>query len=198
MKDQDLRICFVGDSYTNGTSDPACLGWAGRLAVVARQKGYPLTYYNLGVRRDTSVDLIKRWQKEAALRFPSNCTPFVVFSFGANDAMREEGHRRVPEEQSVANTRAILRAATQRYAVLMIGPPPNANGEHNRRIGRLSQLLAEAAASEDVPFLSVFDQLATDKIWMDEVGAGDGAHPGAAGYSRLAELVAAWSHWWFR
>lgn len=61
MRDEDLRICFVGDSYVNGTSDPDCLGWAGRVAVVARRKGYNFTYYNLGVRRETSTDIAKRW-----------------------------------------------------------------------------------------------------------------------------------------
>src|SRR5690349_3659817 len=140
MKDQDLRLCFVGDSYTNGAGDPECLGWAGRLAVAARQKGYNLTYYNLGVRRETSVDIIKRWRQEVQPRFPRGCTPFVVFSFGVNDAALEEGRTRVPEEQSVANAQAMLRAAKQDYSVMMIGPPPNADVEQNLRTGRLSQL----------------------------------------------------------
>ncbi len=197
MKDRDLRVCFVGDSYTNGTSDPTCLGWAGRLAVAARQKGYNLTYYNLGVRRETSVDIVKRWRQEVQPRFPSNCTPFVVFSFGVNDTTLEEEQTRVPEAQSVANARTLLHTAKQCYSVLMIGPPPNADAEQNIRTRRLSHLFAKIAQNEDAPFLSVFDQLATDEVWMSEVRAGDGAHPGTAGYARLAALVAAWPNWWF-
>jgi len=54
------------------------------------------------------------------------------------------------------------------------------------------------AENEGVPFLDVFDQLAEDAVWMSEVTGGDGAHPSAAGYARLAALVDAWPAWWFR
>jgi lysophospholipase L1-like esterase len=37
----DLRICFVGDSLTNGTGDPDCLGWTGRVCASAYERGYP-------------------------------------------------------------------------------------------------------------------------------------------------------------
>jgi lysophospholipase L1-like esterase len=198
VKDQDARICFVGDSYVNGTSDPECLGWAGRVAVAARRKGYNLTYYNLGVRRETSVDIAKRWQQEVQSRLPSRCTPFVVFSFGVNDTTLEDGQLRVPEPQSVEHACEILRVAKQRYVVAMVGPPPTADAVHNLRTQRLSQLFARAAENAGVPFLSVFDQLAEDTIWMREVSTGDGAHPSAEGYARLAALVEAWPHWWFR
>ncbi len=197
MKDQDLRICFVGDSYVNGTSDPACLGWTGRVASTARSKGYNLTYYNLGIRRETSADIAKRWSQEVQLRLPSSCKPFVVFSFGTNDTTLEGGHLRVAEAQSVENTREMLRAAKSLSSVVMIGPLPTADVKQNLRIHRLSHLFAEVAEHEAVPFLSVFDQLVEDTIWMSEVRAGDGAHPSAAGYARLAALVEAWPSWWF-
>lgn len=198
MKNQDLRICFIGDSYVNGTSDPECLGWAGRVAASARRNGYNLTYYNLGVRRETSSDIGQRWQQEVYVRFPSSCTPFVVFALGANDTTREDGQPRVAEALSIDNVREMLRAAKQRYSVVMVGPPPMADAEQNLRTRRLSSLFAEVAESEGVPFLSVFDQLAKDTTWMSEVTAGDGAHPGAAGYATLAALVEAWPQWWFR
>ena len=197
MKHEDLRICFVGDSYVNGTSDPEYLGWVGRVSVAARRKGYNLTSYNLGVRRETSADIAKRWRQEVQLRLPSSCKPFVVFSFGINDTTLENGHLRVTESQSVENAREMLRAAKQLSSVAMIGPPPTADVEQNLRTHRLSHLFAEVAENEDVPFLSVFAQLAEDTIWMSEVRAGDGAHPSAAGYARLAALIEAWPSWWF-
>src|SRR5262245_2472195 len=116
MKDQDLRICFVGDSYVNGTNDPEYFGWTGRLSIAARRKGNNLTYYNLGVRRETSSDIAKRWQQEVQSRCPSGCMPFVVFSFGVNDTTSENGQTRVPEIQSVVNAREILRMAKQPYS----------------------------------------------------------------------------------
>lgn len=198
MKDQDIRLCFVGDSYVNGTGDPECLGWAGRVSVAARHKGYNLTYYNLGVRRETSADIAKRWRQEVQLRFPMSCQPFVVFSFGANDTTLEDGQRRVSEAQSIDNVRQILRVAKELYSVVMIGPPPMADPDQNRRTGQLSQFFAEVAENEGVPFLSVFDHLMKDEVWMSEVHVGDGAHPSAEGYARMAALVEAWPHWWFR
>ncbi|MGE0823088.1 MAG: GDSL-type esterase/lipase family protein [Candidatus Binatia bacterium] len=198
MKDNDLRICFVGDSYVNGTGDSAYLGWTGRVAIAARRKGYNLTSYNLGVRRETSGDIAQRWQQEVHRRFPSHCTPFVVFSFGANDTTIENGACRVAEPQSVDTTHNMLRIAQQHYNVALIGSPPNADSEQNLRISRLSRRFAEVAASERVPFLSVFDSFVEDAIWMDEVRNGDGAHPGATGYAKLAALVESWPQWWFR
>jgi hypothetical protein len=41
----DIRICFIGDSFVNGTGDPLCLGWSGRVCATAIQMGYPITYY---------------------------------------------------------------------------------------------------------------------------------------------------------
>jgi lysophospholipase L1-like esterase len=131
MKHEDLRICFVGDSYVNGTSVPEYLGWVGRVSVAARRKGYNLTSYNLGVRRETSTDIAKRWQQEVQLRLPRSCKLFVVFSFGTNDTTLENGHLRVAESQSVENMREMLRAAKQLSSVAMIGPLPTADAEQN-------------------------------------------------------------------
>jgi lysophospholipase L1-like esterase len=62
-----MRICFFGDSIVNGTGDPDCLGWVGRVCGAARKSGVDLTSYNLGIRRDTSADILRRWRREAEL-----------------------------------------------------------------------------------------------------------------------------------
>ena len=46
-----MRICFIGDSFVNGTGDDDALGWPGRVVSLARSKGLDVTYYNLGVAR---------------------------------------------------------------------------------------------------------------------------------------------------
>ena len=43
-----MRICFIGDSFVNGTGDDDALGWPGRVVSMARSKGLDVTYYNLG------------------------------------------------------------------------------------------------------------------------------------------------------
>jgi len=199
MPSNDFRLCFVGDSFVHGTNDPEYLGWTGRAAILAWKRGHRLTCYNLGVRRDTSSDIAARWQSEVQRRLPNSCAPYVVFSYGVNDTMMEEGCARVEEPVTIANTRQILRTAKSRgYGAALIGPPPIADRQHNRRIRRLSLAMGQVADDEGIPFLSTFGALTEDPVWMAEVSAGDGAHPGAAGYAKFAALVDAWHGWWFR
>jgi lysophospholipase L1-like esterase len=198
VENDDLRICYIGDSFVHGTNDPLCLGWTGRLSAEARRRGYALTSYNLGVRRDTSRDIARRWLMEVACRLPVHCKPYVVFSFGVNDTTLEDGRLRVAAHESVKITRQLLKIAKSRYSVLMVGPPPIADGEQNRRTELLSRHLCEVAGQENVPFLEVFHALFRDEVWMAEVRADDGAHPRASGYECFAKLVDGWSEWWFK
>ncbi len=198
MQADDFRLCFIGDSFVQGTNDPEYLGWTGRLAIQAWGRGHRLTCYNLGVRRDTSSDIAAHWLSEAQRRLPNSCTPYVVFSYGVNDAMMEAGCTRVAEPVSIENTRQILRTAKiYGYHALLVGPPPIADRQHNQRIRRLSLTLGQVAGDEGVSFLSTIEALTDDPVWMAEVSAGDGAHPGAAGYAKFAALVDAWPGWWF-
>jgi lysophospholipase L1-like esterase len=194
-----VRICFFGDSFVNGTGDPDCLGWTGRVCARARRRGHDLTHYNLGVRRDTSADVRARWRAEAARRLPAGVDGRCVFSFGANDCVAEAGGPRVPMERALENAAAILAEAAPAMPVLFVGPPPLDDAAANGRIARLSAGLAEHCQSLGVPYLETFAPLAGSAVWRAEATAGDGAHPGAAGYELLAEMVAAWPAWraWF-
>lgn len=148
--DGDVRVCVLGDSFTAGTGDPEHRGWVGRVAAAGPQ---PVTVYNLGVRRETSADVLGRWRAECTARLPAGVDGRVVVAFGVNDTTAEEGTLRVRPTASAGNLAALLDAAP--WPVLVVGP-----------------------------------------VWMGEVAGGDGAHPGADGYARLAALVApAWRAW---
>jgi len=86
---RDIRICFVGDSFVNGTGDEKKLGWAGRLCAFLEAEELDITYYNLGVRRNTSGDIRDRWEYECAQRLSDDSENIVVFSFGVNDTVIE-------------------------------------------------------------------------------------------------------------
>ncbi|MGQ4650030.1 GDSL-type esterase/lipase family protein [Lyngbya aestuarii] len=195
-----MRICFVGDSFVNGTGDPECLGWTGRLCATACRRGHDITYYNLGIRRETSADITARWLDEVSRRLPPECDTRIVFSFGANDTTIEDGKMRLTLDNSLAYAAQILSTAKQLFPVLMVSPPPLADVEHNLRIADLSQHLALVCKQQDVPYLDVFLSLQASAVWMSEVAANDDAHPRAAGYSELAWLVQSWKAWssWFR
>ena len=195
---KDHRICFIGDSYVQGTGDPECLGWAGRLCVAARRAGYNVTGYNLGVRRETSRDIAHRWLSECEQRLPAETGNYVVFSFGANDVAIENGAPRVPENETLANLRAMLDVATARYRTLVIGPPAVPDDGINARLVNLSERMGEIAVQLDVPYFALFPLLVNNGQWMDEVRAGDGTHPRAAGYAGIAALVETSPAWWFK
>ncbi|WP_319942954.1 DUF459 domain-containing protein [Nocardia aurantia] len=191
---RDVRICFVGDSLVAGLGDKQCLGWAGRLAVRAIGAGQPLSYYNLGVRRQTSADIAARWENECAQRLPDGVDARVVFCFGVNDAMAENGRVRVEPEQSAEHLGEILRRARAReWPTLVIAPPPNADAEHTDRVEKLGEILGEVCDRADVPYIRVFEPLRHSTTWMREVTAGDGYHPSATGYEDFAALIV--PHW---
>jgi lysophospholipase L1-like esterase len=196
---ENIRICFVGDSFVNGTGDPTSLGWAGRVCVAAQQQGHEITYYNLGIRGQTSRQIAQRWQAEVTARLPKGVDGRIVFSFGANDITLEEGEVRVPFAESLQNTQQILTIAQQTFPTIMVGPPPLLEDDLNQRIASLSQQLAVVCEAIEVPYLEVFTSLQELQIWKEEVAANDGAHPRTAGYDKLAQLVEGWSAWksWF-
>jgi len=192
---EDIRICFIGDSLVNGTGDETALGWTGRLCAAANRQSQ-VTYYNLGVRRETSTDILQRWRQECGPRLPSGCDGRLVFSFGVNDTVLESGIPRVPAEQSHANVRALLGAAGD-YPVLMIGPPPVDDPEQNHRISQLSEAFAAAAARLGIGYIELFRPLAADADYLREIAENDGAHPRSSGYTKIALIVNRSVHWWF-
>lgn len=193
----DIRLCFIGDSFVNGTGDPECLGWTGRVCARAMRRSHQLTHYNLGIRRNTSADIAARWLAECRLRLPPEIDGRVVFSFGANDTVVENGELRVSREATLSHADTILSSAKQLYPCLWIGPPPVGDDEHNRRIGALCAEFQKLAAKLNVPYLPVYEPLLELGVWKQEALAGDGAHPQAGGYRVLADIVEAWPAWWF-
>lgn len=197
LRGSDHRICFVGDSFVQGTGDARCLGWPGRLTQHAMLNGYNVTHYNLGIRRDTSRDIAARWQQECTARLPSLFEQRLVFAFGVNDTAWVDGQLRLPTEVSIANFSAIIGAAAKQFPSIIIGPPPVPNTEQNQRVQNLDRRFEKIASALQVPYLSVFDALLADQHWISEAVASDGIHPGQYGYDKLAALVQAWPQWWF-
>ena len=194
---RDLRVCFVGDSFVAGVGDPEHLGWAGRVCAATERDGQPVTRYVLGVRRQTSAEIAARWAAECAARLTGPWESRVVLSMGVNDATEEDGAPRLDPARSVAALGEVLSgASTAGWPVLVVGPPAVADDAHNARIAALDARFAEACADRGVPYVPVLRALTAEPTWMREVAAGDGAHPGAAGYALLAGLVHPhWQEW---
>lgn len=192
---RDIRICYVGDSFVNGTGDPTKLGWTGRLSASSQNNNLDITHYNLGIRRETSEDILKRWELECQFRLPKALENKVVFSFGVNDTVIENGQRRVSLENSIENAKTILLNASRKYDVIMIGMPPISDVKQNESIKELDGKYHELCNELNIPYLSIFNRLVHDKIWKDEVALNDGAHPRDKGYEILANFIKNWSSW---
>ncbi|MCC7367898.1 MAG: lipase [Chloroflexi bacterium] len=191
----DLRICFVGDSFTQGTGDEAYLGWPGRICASARARGHTITAYNLGIRRETTADILARWRAEVTPRLVPGVDGRIVLSFGANDATIENGQWRVPPDRSEANARQLISEAKAGYPVLVVGVPPAPEPDKTARHAELAARYARVCQALDVPFLDILGPIQAVEAWWREVAAGDGIHPAAGGYTALAGLVEAWPAW---
>jgi acyl-CoA thioesterase-1 len=195
---RDLRVCFVGDSFVAGVGDPGHLGWTGRLCADSERAGLPVTRYVLGVRRQTTAEVADRWEAECQVRLAGGeWEPRLVWSTGVNDTTEVDGAPRLTPHGSVAALAGVLAgAAAAGWPVLVIGPPVVADGAQNERIADLDGRFARTCAHHGVPYVPVVAALAADPTWRAEVAAGDGAHPGAAGYALLADLVRPrWERW---
>lgn len=196
MTRSPLRICFFGDSMVNGTGDDAALGWVGRACAAARRAGRDLTFYNLGIRGDTSEDIRARWEYETKGRLPPGHDGRLVFCFGANDACTgEDGAPRVSADRAVANAEAILVAAMARRPVLMVGPFPIGEPVTDARVAALSMRFAALCDRLGLAFLPVIDIVLASEAWRKEVAAGDGAHPNEQGYALIADAFTRWPAW---
>jgi len=194
---EDIRICYIGDSFVKGIGDPHKLGWTGRLSYMSQNSQRAITHYNLGVRGDTSTNILTRWEREAKVRLPNFSINCVIFSFGVNDTIVEKGITRVPIAQSMKNLRDILGVAKVKYNILMIGPPPIDNEQQNISIKAYDEAYNSVCNMLGVNYLSIFDKLVNDEVWMSDVRDNDHVHPRANGYELLSQYIYNWNGWWF-
>lgn len=195
-----MFISFIGDSLVNGVNDPEGLGWAGRLCVEARSVGHDLTMYNLGVRRNSTRDILARWEDEVARRMMPGAGMHLVFAFGVVDMVEDNGELLVPEEESLENAREILQKASAEHPTLMLGPPAMADPMLSRRIEDLNARYETLCGALNVPYLNILPDLKESEFYLTDLISGDGVHPGAAGYNHIFHLVAGWPAWraWFQ
>lgn len=184
---RDLPVCFVGDSFVAGYGDESGRGWTVRIVADGASVGLRLHATDAGVGGDTSEMILARWDEVDRRRaaFP---TTAVIAEFGANDVMHVDNVERVSESGTVVALRGIIDRAPE-GRLLVVGPPPVMWTEVNERIAARSAAMAAVCRSAGVPFVPTFGALLPGGAWMREVAAGDGAHPGSAGYEQFAQVI---------
>lgn len=210
---RDLRICFVGDSYINGTGDERCLGWIGRLCERRFSWDYRLSFYDLGIRGETTAQVRARWKAECEARLPEGADNRVVVQFGINDIGVVTGAgRKVEEDQTVEEAEVLIKEITEHYPVLWVGLPPaneacspmkpsegleiSFSQEDARALNDRFKTCAEKL---EVPYIDLLTPLSANRDYMGSLTRGDRMHCDGTGYAMIANLVNNWEAWngWF-
>ena len=191
---RDVGLCFVGASMTAGYGDPKGLGWVGRVVSRTHHPDLDLTAYNLGVRGNTSADVMGRWRRECTPRWAGRSERRLVISAGAGDVLAG-----VSMARSRLNLANILdEASSAGIAAFVVGLAPGLEHEHNARIEALAEAQADVCARRRVTYVDCFRPLVGHDQWISELTAGpDSVHPGQAGYGLIAWLVLhnGWYDW---
>ncbi len=179
-----MQLFFMGDSLTLGVNDSRWLGWTGRLCSRLDPDGSIITAYNLGVRASTTQHIKERWKQEVYDRLMRDTFGLLIFSFGAPDYAND-----ICLEDSVDNARNILGPAAAEQRVVFITPPPMSDPERDSCTKTLSDALVKLCEELDIPCLDINYSLRQNEAYLEDIGRGDGVHPGKAGYQIMADLI---------
>jgi acyl-CoA thioesterase I len=192
---QGLRICVVGDDLVAGVGDPRSLGWVGRVGARTPREETPVSMFPLGVPDETTAGLLARWREEVERRFAGAALDDrrLVVGLGRHDV-----YAGVSLARSRLNLAHILDdCAGMGLLAFVVGPPPGPHDRLNPSIAELSAAFSDVCLRRRVPYVDTFSPLVAHEDWLTDLAAGDGLHPGQAGYGLIAWLVlhGGWRTW---
>lgn len=191
---RDVALVFLGSSLVVGLGDPKGQGWVTRVVGRTQHPDVELTAYNLGLRGNTSGDLLARWRSEVPLRWVGRTERRLVVSTGTDDVTA--GLTLARHRLNLAN---LLDDATSNgVAAFVVSPPPTADDGINDRLAVLVEAQADVCGRRNVPFVDCFTPLNGHDQWASELAASAiPDHPGQAGYGLIAWLVLhnGWAEW---
>ncbi|MGL5865298.1 MAG: GDSL-type esterase/lipase family protein [Dermatophilaceae bacterium] len=191
---RDIAVVYLGDSLVVGVGDPKGQGWVTRVVGRTHHPEVEITPYNLGVRGDTSADVLARWSLEVPRRWAGRSERRLVISVGANDV----GHGVSLARHRLNLANLLDDAASQGVGTFVVSPPPTDDAELNDRIETLVDAQADVCGRRDVPFVDCYRPLAAHEQWRTDLAASRVPHhPGQAGYGLIAWLVLhnGWAEW---
>ncbi|SDO65296.1 GDSL-like Lipase/Acylhydrolase family protein [Pedococcus dokdonensis] len=191
---RDVGLVFVGASMVAGVGDPKGQGWVSRVVGRTHSADLELTAYNLGVRGDTTADVLGRWKDECAPRWRGRAEKRLVVSVGGNDAAT--GVTLARHRLNLANI--LDDAASAGIGTFVVSPTPTDDDELNGKLDVLVEAQADVCSRRGVPFVDCFRPLLGHEQWQSDLAASRLAHhPGQAGYGLIAWLVLhnGWYDW---
>ena len=191
---RDVALVFLGASMVAGVGDPKGQGWVTRVVGRTQHPDLALTAYNLGVRGDTTADLLGRWKSECAPRWAGRAEKRLVVSIGGNDAAA--GVSLARHRLNLANI--LDDAASAGIGTFVVSPAPTDDAEVNEKLDVLVEAQGDVCSRRGVPFVDCFSPLLGHEQWQSDLAASSVPHhPGQAGYGLIAWLVLhnGWYDW---
>jgi lysophospholipase L1-like esterase len=191
---RDVAMVFIGDSLVAGLSDPKGQGWVSRVVGRTQHPDLQLTAYNLGVRGNTSADVLERWRVECPPRWAGRTERRLVVSVGTADVAG--GVTLARHRLNLANI--LDDAASSGIGTFVVSPPPSDDEELNDKLDVLVEAQADVCSRRGVPFVDCYRPLLGHEQWQSDVAASQVPHhPGQAGYGLIAWLVLhnGWYDW---
>ena len=190
---RDIALVFIGDAYVAGYGDPKGLGWVSRVVGRTAHGDVDITAYQLGVRDETSADVLARWRIECPPRWKGHSEKRLVVAVGHNDAVSAMSTARV--RLNLANI--LDDAAASGVAAFAVGPTPTLDADLNARLEIVVEAQADVCARRGVPYVDCYRPLISHEQWHSDLGAAGGVYPGQAGYGLIAWLVlhGGWDQW---
>ena len=190
---RDIALVFIGDAYVAGYGDPKGLGWVSRVVGRTAHADVDITAYQLGVRDETSADVLARWRIECPPRWKGHSEKRLVVAVGHNDAVSGMSTARV--RLNLANI--LDDAAASGVAAFAVGPTPTLDTDLNARLEIVVEAQADVCARRGVPYVDCYRPLISHEQWHSDLGAAGGVYPGQAGYGLIAWLVlhGGWDQW---
>ena len=190
---RDIALVFIGDAFVAGYGDPKGLGWVSRVVARTAPPDVDITAYQLGVRDESSADVLARWRIECPPRWKDRSEKRLVVAVGHSDAVNGMSTARV--RLNLANI--LDDAAASGVAAFAVGPPPTLDADLNARLEIVVEAQADVCARRGVPYVNCYRPLIGHEQWHSDLGATDGVYPGHAGYGLIAWMVlhGGWDQW---
>lgn len=188
-----MTICIFGDSITWGRGLLARMGWANLLRnELEKQKKFSL--YDLGIDRDTSKNLLERFDVEARARKPD----IIIFAIGTNDSVfrKTTDNPETPIKDFENNLQNLVQKAKQfTNAIIFVGlvkgddrlTNPLADSTTGKsyskeNVKKYNDSIKNIALKNKLQFIDIYDDL-------NDMDFYDGLHPNESGHQKIFKKI---------
>lgn len=181
---------FFGDSITLGVNVTPDDTWTSLVGVQLNAFGLPVpptTFYNLGVRKNSSKSVLARFETEFMTRKLPETEAYFVFLCGTVDMAMPKSQTVHSIEESLGYTRSLIEKAKSYGQVLFMSGTPVKNEEHSERVAALALEQEKLCAELGVEFINLHEILIQNQSYVQSLT--DGIHPLEMGNAAIADLV---------